>query len=389
MLRAESAVNTGAFSELSLLLDDAVRDGVFPGAVALIGLNEQIIYCKAFGYHYDENYRQTSTALVSVGTVYDIGSLTSAIVTSTLVMKLVEDGKIKLEDRISRYIQSFGVSGKSAITVAQVLSHTAGLPAQTAFYEELIREHAGARMGILTSRGAKEYVYNALNRLSLKYTPGTKQLYSEVGFILLGELVEVLTGLSLDRACCRYITQPLGLKSTSFIDLSLIRRRGIHPVRDIIAPTEDCTWRKRVLCGEVQDDNAWAMGGISGHAGLFTTVHDLHAFSAAVISSCRGANRFLKRDTLRLFWRGPDASWEEGWRFGWEVPSRDNGLNECGFSQRAVGQCGSTGCSLWLEPERGLDIILLSNRVHPSRHNKKIRAFRNSLHSAALRAVPL
>jgi CubicO group peptidase (beta-lactamase class C family) len=242
-------------------------------------------------------------------------------------------------------------------------------------------------MGILTSKGARDYVFNAINRGALKYPVGTRQVYSDVGFMLLGHVIEELTGLGLDRAAQRHIFQPFGLKSTSYVDLSMIKRRGIHPVTDLIAPTEECPWRKRTLCGEVSDDNAWAMGGIAGHSGVFSTASDLHRFATRMIDAYRGESDLLARATVSTFWGGLAEPLDGSWKFGWDSPSKENLLADTGLSAQAVGECGFTGCSLWLEPERGIDIVLMSNRVHPTRSNKKIRTFRPTLHSAVLRAL--
>jgi CubicO group peptidase (beta-lactamase class C family) len=134
--------------------------------------------------------------------------------------------------------------------------------------------------------------------------------------ILAGALVESLTGMSFDKAAYRYVIQPLGLKSTSFIDLSMIRRRGIQPVTDMIAPTEECPWRKRVLCGEVHDDNAWAMGGVAGHAGIFSTANDLHLIARTLLAAYHGRSQFLSRETVQQFLAGPAEPERAIWKFG-------------------------------------------------------------------------
>jgi CubicO group peptidase (beta-lactamase class C family) len=223
-------------------------------------------------------------------------------------------------------------------------------------------------------------------RDKLKYPTGTKQLYSDIGFMLLGHIAEILTGANLDRAAMRYIFQPLGMKSTSYIDLSMIKRRGIHPVTDIIAPTEECSWRKRVLCGEVHDDNAWVMGGVAGHSGVFSTAQDLHLFATEIIDCWRGSSDFVKRQTLETFWSKADAKGDSAWLLGWDSPSAENSMLEAGLSERAVGINGFSGCSLWLEPDRGIDIVLMSIRIHPNRSNKKIVSFRPELHHAIMQA---
>lgn len=375
------------FAEVSALLESGIESGVAPGMVLLVGRDGEVLFHKSAGTRYSKPEREASSNTISTDTVFDIAALTNVVVTTTLIMKLVEGGKLKLEDRASRYLQGFGVMGKSPITVGHLLSHTSGLVAWAPYYEDLVKANAGSRLGILTSRGAKESILNQILRSQLKSDPGTKQVYSDVGFILLGHLIEVLTGLSLDKAANKYVIQPLGMKSTSYIDLSMIKRRGIHPVTDLIAPTEECPWRKRVLCGEVHDDNAWVMGGIAGHSGLFSTAHDLHLFAREIILALRGSSSFLKKETLLSFWRKPDISGGEGWRFGWDSPGRDNGMDESGLSDEAAGISGFTGCSLWIEPKYGLDIALMTNRIHPGRSNKKILSFRPQIHAAVLKAV--
>jgi CubicO group peptidase (beta-lactamase class C family) len=390
-LPSPHGVDSAALAELEGLVNGAIEDEIFPGAVLLVGYRGETLLERAFGrkvYKDSKFTLESETALpMRADTVFDIAGLTNLLVTTTLLMKLVEFRQVKLEDRVSRYLQGFGVLGKSPITIAQLLSHSSGLAPWAPFYEDLVRENAGERMGILTSKGARDYVFNAINRSALKYEPGTRQVYSDIGFMLLGHLIEELTGLSLDRAAQRHVFQPLGLKSTSYIDLSMIRRRGIAPVTDLIAPTEECPWRKRTLCGEVSDDNAWAMGGIAGHSGVFSTARDLHRFAVEMIVASRGESAFLKRETVLAFWEGLAEPLDGSWKFGWDSPSKENLLIESGLSTKAVGECGFTGCSLWIEPERGLDIIVMTNRVHPSRSNKKIRSFRPELHAAIVKAL--
>ncbi|MBX7144396.1 MAG: beta-lactamase family protein [Oligoflexia bacterium] len=378
-------INPEIFGEVSTYLRQGAEDGVFPGAVLLVGRAGQVLHRESVGVRSLEG--EQAQNLTHPDLVYDVAGLTQIMVTASLMMKLVEAEQVRLEDRVSRYIQSFGVLGKSPITVAQVLSHRSGLPSWMPFYEDLLRENAGARMGILTSKGAREFIYNQINRAELDFEPGSKQIYSDVGFILLGHLVEILTGTSFERAAQRLVFQPLGLKSTSFIDLSLVKRRGIAPVATMIAPTEQCSWRKRMLCGEVHDDNAWAMGGISGHSGLFSNAADIHRFATEMLDAARGQSTFVPKNVVRLFWAPTVEGQATGWRFGWDSPSDENEMVDVGFGKYAVGMNGLTGCSLWIDPEMGLDIVFLCNRVHPTSNNKKIRGFRPGLHSAILKAV--
>lgn len=387
-LNAFSGENTAGpdiFQTVSALMQRGIEEGVAPAMVLLVARDGQVLYFRAFGERTARD--DLGNRAVSTDTVFDVAALTNVVVTTTLIMKLVESGKVRIDDRVSRYLQGFGVMGKSSITVGQLLSHCSGFVHWLPFFEELIKANAGARMGVITSRGAKDHIINAILRAQLKYEPGSKQVYSDIGFMLLGHLVEVMTGMPLDRAAFRMIFQPLGMKSSSFVDLSMIKRRGIHPVLDIIAPTEECPWRRRVLCGEVHDDNAWAMGGVAGHSGLFMSAYDLHLFTREVIAAFRNQSTFLKRETLQQFWRRPFEESHDSWRFGWDSPGRDNGMADSKLSPDAIGICGFTGCSFWLEPQRGIEILLLSNRVHPSRSNKKILAFRPEIHDAVLDAL--
>ncbi|NLF26187.1 MAG: beta-lactamase family protein [Deltaproteobacteria bacterium] len=380
-------VKADAFAEVSAFLQRGVEEGVFPGCVLLVGKDGIEVFKQSYGVRATKFDTEDRPLEMTPDTVFDAASLTGVMATTTLVMRLVESGHLSLKDHVSRYIQGFGVYDKSGITVGHLLSHSSGLAHWHPYFEELLKVNTGERMGVLTSRGARDYVYNAVNRSSIKSKPGIQQTYSDLGLIVLGHMVEILTGLTLDRAAQRYVFQPLGMKNTSFIDLTLIRRRGIHPVRDLIAPTEECPWRRRVLCGEVHDDNAWAMGGIAGHSGVFTTVADLHLFAAEMLKAYRGRSNFLKAETLAEFWAETELTAEGGWRFGWESPSSENGLATCGLSASAVGHNGFTGCSLWIEPQKGIDIVFMSNRVHPSRANKKIRVLRPKLFEMVLKVL--
>lgn len=376
-----------AFAKVTELLQQGAADGVYPGADLLVGRGGDVVYRAQVGQKWAKPPEDMPNQMTR-DTVFDLAGLSSVVITTTLLMKFVELGKLRLEDRFSRFVQGFGVAGKSAITIEHLLSHASGMPAWIPFYEELVRANSADRIGILTSRGARDYIYNSLNRVQVKFNPGSKQLYSDLGFILLGEIIESLTGVGLDKAAHKYILQPIGMKSSSFIELAMIKRRGIHPVKDRIAPTEECPWRRRVLCGEVHDDNAWAMGGIAGHSGLFSTASDLHLFATEILKAFRGQSEFLRRDTVMRFFAGPQSfEADGGYRLGWESPNRENNMSESKLSELAVGHCGFTGCSLWLEPTLGVDIILLTNRIHPSRSNKQIRNFRPQLHDAILNAL--
>lgn len=376
------------FSRVSGLMDKAVEDGVFPGAVLLVGKNGEEVYRRVVGTRSQKRVKDETPRPMHAEMVFDVASLTQQVVTTTILMKLAASGSFKLDERVSRYLQWFSVGGKAAITIENLLNHTAGFPAWQPFYEELHRQHTGSRMGVLTSRGAKEHIYNALNRYQIKTKPGTREVYSDLGFMVLGHLIEVLTGVPLNKSAANLVFKPFGLQSTNFIDLAMIKRRGLQPVLDMIAPTEECSWRKRVLCGEVHEDNAWAMGGIAGHAGLFSSGPDLLQFGQEMLRAYYGEAGCIKPTAVRAFWEL--TSQQEGDRsfaLGWQRAAKSAGLEDCGFSNTAVGNNSFTGCSLWIDPATASTIVLVSNRIHPTRSNKKINDFRKELFSTINQAL--
>jgi CubicO group peptidase (beta-lactamase class C family) len=382
-LEGHEVTTSHAFEPVKNLLAEGAREGVYPGAVLYVGRHGKLIYRGAVGSKSLKTEKNPDGGPMTVDTVFDVASLTAGVITTTILMRLVEQGRLRLEDRVSRYIQAFGVLGKSPITVAHLLTHTSGLISWHPYFEELLRENEGARMGIITSRSAREWVLNAIVRSSLKGEVGGKHVYSDTGLMLLGFLIEAVAGLPLLKAAYQYVIQPMRLKSTSFIDLSRIKRGGLHPVTDMLAPTEECPWRQRMLWGEVHDDNAWAMGGIAGHSGLFSSGSDLHQFAKEMVNALDGRSHLLKRSTLDLFLTGhPVSGSVPTIKLGWDSPTKENGMTESGLSSQAFGYNGFTGCSLWIDPSTGCDIILMTNRIHPSRSNKKILSFRPQLYRA-------
>ncbi|MCB0358289.1 MAG: beta-lactamase family protein, partial [Bdellovibrionales bacterium] len=242
---------------------NAAGPAVFPGAVLLVGHRGKVVFHHASG----------SRSLVPDVTplerdmVFDVASLTKAVVTTTLVMQLLERNKLKLDQKISQLLQGFGTMGKEHMSIRHLLTHSSGYPAHLPFYKRVQELDRGERAGIMATRAALEMVYQEIYRTRLEHLPGRVATYSDVGYLLLGKVVEVLSGgKPLDRLAQELIFTPLGMRSSGFIELAKLKRRGLAPVTSVIVPTADCPWRGKVLCGEVYDDNAWAVGGVAGHA---------------------------------------------------------------------------------------------------------------------------
>ena len=197
----------------------------------------------------------------------------------------------------------------------------------------------------------------------------------------------MITGKALDRYCKERIFKPLGLHATSFIDLNMVRARRIEPVTDLIAATERCPWRGRVLCGAVHDDNAYAMGGVAGHAGLFGSARDIDRLLVELRASWLGKSDFLPQKIVREFWTVDGGVPGSTWALGWDTPSPTGSMAGTLFSKNTVGHLGFTGTSVWMDLDRDRHIVLLTNRVHPRRDNDAIREFRPMIHDRINRAL--
>jgi serine-type D-Ala-D-Ala carboxypeptidase len=255
------------------------------------------------------------------------------------------------------------------------LSHAAGLPAHRPFYESLLQSGVpipGSRQAVLAAAAAEPASYPA----------GTRSVYSDLGFILLGAMVEHAMGDRLDRLARRRLFAPLGLTSLRFFDQA--PPEGARDLRQV-APTEDCPVRGRLVRGEVHDLNAFAMGGVAGHAGLFGTAGDVFALSMALCATWRGERQdFVAPEILRTFWQRSGIVGST-WRLGWDGPSPAGSMAGQRLSRAGVGHLAFTGCSLWLDPEQSIAVVTLTNRVHPAVvDDPRFRRLRPALVDAAL-----
>ncbi|HWP57307.1 MAG TPA: serine hydrolase domain-containing protein [Candidatus Acidoferrales bacterium] len=353
------------FGRVESAFQEAVRQGVFPGAVVLAAKGEEVVFERAFGYRSLTPDREP----MEIDDLFDVASLTKPLATTTAVMRLVQENRIALDEPARDFL---GASDMPQFTPRQLLAHTSGLPAWRAYYRELAAMDSAGGSWVGAPQ-AKAYVYRRVRDERLEASPGSRGIYSDLGFILLGELVETVTGLDLDRFCEEKIFAPLKLKGTFF------NGGRLRPSGAFVA-TERCPWRARVLRGEVHDENAYAMGGVAGHAGLFSSARDIHRLICRLRACYRGKDAFLDEALMREFFRRDQTV--AGWTYalGWDTPSRENSSSGRYFSNRSVGHLGFTGTSIWWDLERDCHIVLLTNRVHPTRENDKIRAFRPHAH---------
>lgn len=369
--------------EVERAFNEAVEAGVIPGATVVVRVGRDIAFQGAFGFR---SLVPTRTPM-KVDTVFDLSSLTKALATSVAAMVLTRDGKLRLGDRVTRFFHNFGVHGKSGVTFRHLLAHCSGLAAWRPFHERIAAIEKGGKVNFMASQGAKEFTYEEIHRERPEAPPATKAIYSDLNFMLLGETIENVATLALNRFCRDKIFRPLELRSTDFIDMALVRSHRLERVTDMFAPTEICPSRGRLLVGEVDDENAYAMGGVAGHAGLFAPVHEVDRIAAHLIACWAGRSDFIPQAIMREFWTRDTIVADSTWALGWDTPSPQASSSGRHFSPAAVGHLGFTGTSLWIEPAREIAVSLMTNRVHPRRDNQAIRQFRPRIHDLIMEAI--
>ncbi len=363
--------------------NDAIERGVMPGATVVVRKGDEIVFENQFGWRQTVPDRHP----MQLETVFDLSSLTKVLATSTAMMLLMREGKVRLDDRVTRFFHNFGVHGKTYITFRHLLGHYSGLAAWRPFYEQIADIERKGRINFMASRGAKEYVYEQIHREKLEAPAGSRAINSDLNFMLLGEVVEQVTGGGLNRFCRDRIFRPLSLRATDFVDISLVRTHRLEPVPEMFAATEICPTRKRLLVGEVHDENAYAMGGAAGHAGLFGPVKEVDRILAELIACYHGRSDLVPRNLITEFWKRNDVVKGSTWALGWDTPTASHSSAGTHFSPAAVGHLGFTGTSIWIEPEREIAVTILTNRVHPRRDNEAIRDFRPLIHDRIMEVL--
>jgi CubicO group peptidase (beta-lactamase class C family) len=347
------------FSEARSLLAGAVTDRAFPGGVIEVGRRDDVLWREAFGrFTYDSD-----APAVDDRTIYDLASLTKVIATATLCMRLVESGHLTLGDRLARWLPDWVGSDREHATLRQLLEHASGLTA----WLPLFRDYQGRRE-----------IELAICRLPLEAPPGSRALYSDLGFMLAGFVIEHAGASSMDRQFQAVLRRflPPGDVLTFNPESALASR---------IPPTEIDSWRGRLLKGEVHDENAWALRGVAGHAGLFGTVTSVGAFARSILDALdpsNGSSRLAQTDTIREF-TSPSQVAGSSRAVAWDTM---RATSSCGtlMSSRAFGHTGFTGTSLWIDPEADVYVVLLTNRVYPTRSNDAIRTIRPVLHDMVM-----
>lgn len=348
------------FAKVDELINTAVKEKVFPGAVLLVWKDGNVLYEKPYGlFTYEVNSQKVTTE-----TIFDLASLTKVISTTTAAMICIDRNLFSLDDKVINFIPEFGVNNKENITIRNLLVHNSGLAAWKKFYGRGLDEN-----------GVLEEIFNS----ELEYKTGTKMVYSDLGIITLGKIIEKVSGLSLDEFSKKEIFEPLKMNSTFF--------NPVDSLKNFCAPTElDNYWRNKLLRGEVHDETAALLGGVAGHAGLFSTANDLSKFMEMMINKGIYNNqRIIKQETVDIFTQKKSDQSSRG--LGWDTKSEKGSSAGDLFSMISFGHTGYTGTSIWADRSRNLFVVFLTNRVYPSRENTKIISFRPRLHDAVIKSI--
>jgi serine-type D-Ala-D-Ala carboxypeptidase len=359
-----------SFDRVHELMKQAVMEGVFPGGVLLVSRRGRVEDLFACGVGNCFTQRP-----VTAETVFDLASLTKPLATTLAVMRLTAEGRLALEQPLESLLDVFKGTDKAAITVRQLLNHTGGLPDYRPYYTELV---------CLPTELRQQALLRAIARTPLAHRVGQTELYSDLGFMILGEAVAKVSGKRLDRLVGEAVYTPLGLNRGGpplcFVDLAAPTKFSD------VAATELCSWRQRLLEGVVHDDNAFALGGIAGHAGLFGSARAVHTVLADLWKTFCGLSTkgVLAVESVQTFLRHG----EKGERpLGFDAPSQAGSSSGRHFTATTVGHLGFTGTSFWLDLEQAIGVILLTNRVHPHRANERIKGFRPKLHDAVMNTL--
>lgn len=348
------------FIKVDSLMKSALKEKIFPGASLIIGHRNRIVYHQNFG----KGTYEKDAKPIDDNSIFDIASLTKVAATTSAVMLLFDKGKINLDDKVGKYLPQFGNGNKDKITVKHLLLHNSGLPAWQPFYKKY---------------NTPDEVINAIMKMELEFSPGIKYLYSDIGMIVLQKVIEKITNKSIYEYLEENLFDQLEMKNTFFNPSPKVWYNCV--------PTEyDDYWRMQLLKGKVHDETAYLLGGVAGHAGLFSTTEDLaKLISIYVNDGYFGSKQIFSKKTIDLFTK---KNSEQSTRaLGWDTKSAEKSSAGNLFSDNSFGHTGFTGTSIWADKNEGLFVILLTNRVHPTRSNTKIIQFRPLLHDEIFKAV--
>lgn len=362
----------GLFKNLDPLIKDGISRKVFPGAAVGVSVNCGSLK-KSFSAVWGHSSLFPRQKILRKETLFDLASLTKPFATTLALMCLVQEKKIHLDEPLPSLLRLDVPPDKKNITLRHLLNHSSGLAAHHPFYQKLVA---------VAEQERKNTLLNLILADELSWPVGSKALYSDLGFILLGMIVEIQSGLPLDICVREKVMTPLGLADTIIFN-------PLQKDKKDFAATENCPWRGKVLAGEVHDDNAYAIGGVSGQAGLFGAIDSVLFLASFLLEvwQDQAAHPNFSGELLKEFFKRQDMVSGSTWALGFDTPSSIGSSAGSFISRDSVGHLGFTGTSFWIDPERQLVMVLLTNRLHPCRENNLIRQFRPVFHDRIIKSL--
>ncbi|MDX1775261.1 MAG: serine hydrolase [Desulfobulbales bacterium] len=363
--------------DIKKLLVKGVSGGFFPcaavGVSRGLGKEKKIVFS-----HYGNAISSAVKKPLQKQHFFDLASLTKPLATTMATLCLINEKKIAVDEELSSLVEKKISGPQNNITAGHLLSHSSGLPAHREYFKDLKD---------IAPEEINKFVEKLILQEQLEYEPGAESLYSDLGFILLGRIIEKKAGCSLEHYVEEKVLQPLKLqKKIFFAPLSGMKKS--HKQSEYVA-TENCPWRKKVLQGEVHDDNCYTMGGVAGHSGLFGNIEGVTLYAGLILDMWKGVFRHphINREDLVYFLTRQEKIPGSSWALGFDTPAEKE--SSCGryFSQKSVGHLGFTGTSFWIDPEKDVVMVLLSNRVHPSRENIRIKKYRPYFHDSVMKKM--
>jgi len=356
--------------KIKKLFKKALFDRFFSGAAVGIALyvgQKRKVFTGCYG-----NTSYSSDHLITPSTFFDLASLTKPLITTLAVLSLIKEKKLSLDSCLTHYFDPEIINEKRDIKIYHLLNHCSGLAAYRPFYKEF------SHFPLLER---KNRICQSILEEKLEYTPQTKAVYSDLGFILLDSIIEKITGMTLETYIQDTFKNLYG--STQFLAFNPLKKNIKN-----CAATEKCPWRKRILSGEVDDENTFLVGGISGQAGLFGTIGGVLKSTTSILDIWQGVdeNKNIDREQLKYFLEKKKVK-DSSWVMGFDTPSPEYSSGGKYLSKKSVGHLGFTGTSFWIDPEKELVMVLLTNRVHPTRNNETIRKFRPLFHDTVIESL--
>ncbi len=359
------------FRNVTGLLEKGAKEGVYPGCVLLVAKSGEAVFLEEAGF---QSYDPEASKMRKE-TIFDLASLTKPLATTLILMKLVDDGNLDLDQKLFSLLPGTIPEDKADLTVRMMLSHSAGLADWKPYYLKLQGIRPEDR-----KRSLRRWILDE----PLAYEPGEGSLYSDLGFMILEWVIDEAARTTIPHFLHKHFYGPLGLRRTFFNEE--LEPEKYPKVQ--FAPTEDCPWRKEIVQGVVGDENAFALGGYSGHAGLFGVAEEVYAVVDLLLEHYKGNRKdYLNPDTVQTFFSKQDLAKGGTWALGWDTPSPEGSSSGRYFSEDSVGHLGFTGTSVWVDLKKDVIVILLTNRIHPTRNNEKIKGFRPRIHDMIMQEL--